>query len=137
ERGTTWLVPADQQLALETRLRDRFYDLHVEVPMQKIVGDRLRPAGQKDPLGVEQAKAAIETAYRVIDREMATRTWATGDAFTMADCAAAPALFYADMVVPLGDAHVPTAAYLGRLKKRPSYARALVEAEPYLGNFPR
>lgn len=89
--GATRLVPADADLARQTRMRDRFYDLYVNQPMQKVVTDRLRPAGQNDPYGVDQAKAQLHTAYGMIDGEMATKTWAMGDAFTMADCAAAPA----------------------------------------------
>ena len=133
--GPARLLPADPELALETRLRDRFFDLYVEVPMQKIVGDRLRPAGRKDPHGVEEAQAQLRLAYAVIEHEMAARTWAAGDGFTMADCAAAPALFYANKVMPL-DENRNTAAYLARLMQRPSYARALKEAEPYLAQFP-
>jgi glutathione S-transferase len=121
---------------LQARLSDRFYDLNVNEPMQKIVGDRLRPAGQTDPYGVEQAKARLQTAYGMIEREMATKAWAIGQDFTMADCAAAPALFYADKVVPFGDAHRAVARYFERLMKRPSYARALEEAQPYLHRFP-
>jgi glutathione S-transferase len=129
--GKTRLVPDDADLARQTRLRDRFFDLYVNVPMQKIVTDRLRPADQNDAYGVADARARLETAIGMIDREMATRTWAMGDAFTMADCAAAPALFYADKVTALDGRHKSAARYLDRLKERPSYARALKEAEPY------
>jgi glutathione S-transferase len=101
--GRTKLVPADADLALQTRLQDRFYDFYVSEPMQKIVGDRLRPPGKNDPQGVEQAKASLQTAYGIIEGEMSGKTWAIGDAFTMADCSAAPALFYANLVVPFGD----------------------------------
>jgi glutathione S-transferase len=135
--GRTPLVPADAELAWQTRLRDRFYDLHVHIHMQKIVGDRLRPAANKDPYGVEQARAKVATAYGMIDQEMATKTWAMGDAFSMADCAAAPALFYANLVVPFGDAHKNVAAYFDRLMKRPSFARAVTEAKPYFAMFPK
>jgi glutathione S-transferase len=135
--GKTPLVPTDADLALQTRLRDRFYDLDVHIHMQKIVGDRLRPAANKDPYGVEQARARIETAYGIIDQEMATKTWAMGDAFSMADCAAAPALFYANLVVPFGDRHEKVAAYFDRLMKRPSFARAVEEARPYFAMFPK
>lgn len=103
--GRTPLVPADADLAWRTRLRDRFYDLYVNAPMQKIVTDRLRPAGHTDPHGVEQARTQLQVAYGLIEEEMAGKTWAMGDAFGMADCAAAPALFYADLVLPFGDAH--------------------------------
>jgi glutathione S-transferase len=135
--GRTKFVPADAELARQTRFRDRFYDLHVEVPMQKIVGDRLRPAGKNDPHGVEEAKRLLAVACGMVDKDMAAKTWAMGDAFTMADCAAAPALFYADKVMPLRDAYKNAAAYLDRLMARPSYARALEDARPYLGLFPR
>jgi glutathione S-transferase len=135
--GKTQLVPADADLARQTRMRDRFYDLYVMDPMQKVVGDRLRPPGKNDPHGVEQAKALLQTAYGMIDEEMGTRTWAMGDAFSMADCAAAPAMFYANLVMPFGDTHKNAAAYLGRLMERPSYARAVKEAEPYFALFPR
>jgi glutathione S-transferase len=135
--GDTQLVPADTDLAREVRLLDRFHDFYVQEPMQKIVGDRLRPADQKDPYGVAQAAAQLATSYGIIDREMATRTWATGDSFTMADCAAAPALFYANKVVPFGDDHRNVAAYLSRLTQRPSFARVIAEAQPYFKLFPQ
>jgi glutathione S-transferase len=134
--GRTRLIPAEPKLALQTRLRDRFYDLYVHLPMQKIVGDRLRPASAKDPHGVEEARARLRSCYGMIDKEVAGKNWATGDAFTLADCAAAPALFYGNMVEPFGDAN-NVAAYLDRLKARPSFARVLREAEPYFAMFPR
>src|SRR3982074_2396255 len=126
--GTTRFIPSDADHAQQTRLRDRFYDLYVHEPMQKIVGDRLRPEGSKDPHGVEEARARLRTSYRMIDQEMATQTWAVGDAFSLADCAAAPALFYANEVMPFDETHANVAAYFGRLKARPSYARVLNEA---------
>jgi glutathione S-transferase len=135
--GATELVPRDAGLALETRMRDRFYDLNVNVPMQKIVTDRLRPAGMNDPYGVEQAKAALEIAYGLIDEEMRTKTWAVGDTFTMADCAAAPAMYYANLVMPFGDRHENAAAYFRRLRERPSFSRAVDEAKPYRKSFPQ
>jgi glutathione S-transferase len=135
--GKRALVPADSDRAWEMRLRDRFYDLYVAVPMQKIVTDRIRPAGRGDPHGVEEARALLETAYGVIDRDMAAKTWAIGDEFSMADCAAAPALYYANLVLPFGDAHGIVAAYLGRLMERPSFARVVEEAKPYRALFPR
>jgi glutathione S-transferase len=134
--GKTQLVPADADRARQTRLRDRFYDLYVQGPMQKFVGDRLRPAGKGDSYGVEQAKTQLGTAYGMIDREMATKRWAMGDAFSMADCAAAPALYYANLLMPLGDAYNNAASYLDRLMQRPSFARAVKEAEPYRALFP-
>ena len=135
--GPVRLVPADADPARQTRLRDRFYDLYVNVPMQKIVFDRLRPAGRKDPAGVDDARGTLRVAYDMIEREMATKTWAMGDAFGMADCAAAPALYYADLVQPFRDTHRNAAAYLDRLMRRPSFARAIEEAQPYRALFPK
>ncbi len=134
--GPVDLVPADADLARQVRMRDRFYDLYVNVPMQKIVTDRLRPAGNSDAYGVEEARAALHTAFAMTEQEMAGKTWAVGERFSMADCAAAPALFYADRVVGLGDCYPNVNAYLRRLKERPSYARVLREAEPYLAMMP-
>ena len=97
------------------RLKDRFYDLHLHLHMQKVVGDRLRPEGKKDPHGVENARARMMIALDMIDAEMAGRTWAMGDEFTMADCAAGPPLFYIDKAFPLAGTHKNAAAYLQRL----------------------
>lgn len=130
------LLPADPHLARETRFHDRFFDLHMHVPMQKVVTDKLRPEGKNDPHGVEEAKRLLQTALTLVEERMATRTWAMGDAFTMADCSAAPPLFYINRVMPFAQTHKNAAAYLTRLMARPSYARALKEAEPYLAMFP-
>jgi glutathione S-transferase len=135
--GATQLIPADPERALATRMADRFYDLCVMDPMQRIVGDRLRPADAKDSLGVEQAHARLRTAYDMIEAEMATRQWAAGTDFSMADCAAAPSLYYANLVQPFGDSHRQLAAYFDRLMARPSFARAVAEAEPYRKMFPQ
>jgi glutathione S-transferase len=134
--GRTVFVPDDAEQALHVRLRDRFFDFYVADPMQKIVTDKLRPSGQNDPTGVEQAKALIETSYGLIDKEMATKSWACGEAFSLADCAAAPALFYAEKLLPFRDRYPHLAAYFDRLLQRPSYARALRAAEPYMKLFP-
>jgi glutathione S-transferase len=130
------LIPADPDRALDCRLRDRFYDQYIHLPMQKIVGDRIRPEAQRDPLGVEQARDQIKAAYAIADNQLRTSTWAAGDSFSLADCAAAPALFFANKVAPFGDAHPHLAAYFARLSARPSYARVLEEAGPYLSMFP-
>lgn len=135
--GRTAFLPADPDLARQTRMADRFYDLYVNMAMQKVVTDRLRPEGQNDTLGVDQARAQLATALGMVEQDMAAKTWAVGDAFTMADCAAAPALFYADMVIPFAGTYPNAAAYLDRLKARPSYARVLQEAAPYLDMVPR
>jgi glutathione S-transferase len=135
--GRTPFIPEDTDLAWQTRLRDRFYDLYVHLSVQKVVGDRLRPDGKKDPHGVEEAKVQLRRCYDMIERQMAGSTWAMGDAFGLADCAALPSLFYGNKVEPFGDAHKNVAAYLERLQARPSVARVLKEAEPYFKFFPQ
>jgi glutathione S-transferase len=135
--GATRFVPADADQAWRMRLWDRFYDLYVNDPMQKIVGNRLRPADAKDPRGVADARARLQTAYGMIEREMAAKTWAMGDDFGMADCAAGPALFYANLVEPFGDNHKTVRAYFDRLMARPSFARVVAEAKPHFHLFPQ
>ncbi len=135
--GKTRFIPANLDLARQVRMRDRFFDLHVHTHMQKVMGDVLRPEGKKDPLGVDQAIAAMRTALGMIEGEIGGKTWLMGDAFTLADCAAAPALFYSNRIVPLAMEFPNTNAYLKRLMERPSYARALKEAEPYFHMLPR
>jgi glutathione S-transferase len=130
------LLASDPDFALEIRAKDRFFDLYVHQPMQAIVLDRLRPPGKRDPYGVAQARKTIGTAYDILDGEMLGRRWAAGESFSMADCAAAPALFYASKVAPFGAGHQVVADYLARLIERPSFARTLKEAEPYFALFP-
>ena len=134
--GGRRLLPVDPERALECRLRDRLYDFYIHVPMQKIVGDRLRPEAARDAFGVAQARTQIETAYALADEQLRGGPWATGEAFTLADCAAMPALFYGNKVVPLEGRWRHLEAYLGRLLDRPSVARVLEEAKPYFKMFP-
>jgi glutathione S-transferase len=132
------LIPRDPGTALKTRLLDRIFDHYVQHPMQKIVGDRIRPAGREDAFGVEQAHDQLRAAYRVLEDELGDgRAWAVGEAFTLADCAAAPALLYAERVEPFKASWPRLAAYYRRLEQRPSFARALREAEPYAALFPK
>jgi glutathione S-transferase len=132
------LIPADPKAAFTVRDRDRFFDLHVHFHTQKIITDRIRPAGGNDIFGVQQSREALDKALGIADGWMAKQQWAAGDAFSMADCAAAPPLFYADLrIEPLAGRHGNLAAYLERMKQRPSYARALKEAEPYLHMVPQ
>ncbi len=135
--GPTRFIPADPELALQTRLRDRFYDLYVHLPMQKIMVDRLWPADKKDPRGVEEAKAQLRTSYAMIEQQMSAGTWAMGEAFSLADCAAAPPLFYGSMAVSFGEDQKNLRAYFERLKARPSIARVMKEAEPYFNMVPK
>jgi glutathione S-transferase len=134
--GPTRFLPSDPDRLWQARMWDRFYDHYVQEPMQKIVTDRLRPAGASDAYGVEQAKAQLQHAYGLLELELGAKTWMMGEALTLADCAAAPALFYANTVVPFDEPHRKLAAYLGRLMARPSFARVLEEAQPYFGLFP-
>jgi glutathione S-transferase len=135
--GQTQFIPADPDLAWQTRLRDRFYDLYLHLPMQKIMVDRLRPEGKRDSHGVEEARGQLRTSYRMIEAQMSAGSWAMAEAFGLADCAAMPALFYGNMVEPFGDAHKNVTAYFERLKARPAVARVLKEAEPYFNMVPR
>ena len=105
--------------------------------MQKIMGDRLRPHGTKDPHGVTEARAQLRTSYAMIEQQMAHGGWAMGGDFGIADCAALPPLFYGNMVEPFGSSHGRVSAYLERLKARPSVARVLQEAEPYFHMVPK
>ncbi|UGV25504.1 glutathione S-transferase family protein [Rhodopseudomonas boonkerdii] len=134
--GSIRFIP-DGDLGLQVRLRDRFYDLHVHDHVQKIVGDRLRPRDQVDPFGVEQARAKLRTAWDMIEHDMAYHEWAMGSAFTLADCAALPALFYGNKVLPFVETHKRVAAYLERLLARPSIARVIAQAGPYFHMFPQ
>jgi glutathione S-transferase len=134
--GPVPLLPSDLERAREVRLWDRFFDLYVSAAVQTIVGDRLRPEGGHDPVGVQRAKDALSTAYAVAEKRLASRVWAAGADFSMADCAAAPALFYADIVHPFSTGHPKLAAYFARLAERPSFARVLREARPYFDLFP-
>jgi glutathione S-transferase len=135
--GSPALVPEDPDLAWRARLWDRFFDLHVMDVTSKIITDRIRPAGQHDDYGVEQAREQLARAYDLLEPQARSRTWFTGAAFGLADCAAAPALYYANRVQPLGPSHVATSDYLARLAARPSFARVLEEAAPYFGMFPQ
>jgi glutathione S-transferase len=133
--GAAALIPADPELALQARLRDRILDHYVHQPLQVVVGNRIRPTGQRDAVGVEQARAQIRRAYDLLESLMTGREWAVGETFTLADCAALPALFYGDKIEPMA-AWSNLVGYLERLKARPSVARVLAEAEPYFHLFP-
>ena len=129
------LIPEDPDAARPVQLWDRFFDNYVEHPMQAVVADALRPADKRDPFGVDQAKATLAKAYTVADAQLERREWVAADQFTMADCAAAPGLFYANLILPFAD-HPNLAAYFSRLVARPSFARAIDEARPYHHLFP-
>ncbi|GMV47107.1 MAG: hypothetical protein AMXMBFR66_25050 [Pseudomonadota bacterium] len=134
--GAVRLIPPAPEHALEVRFMDRFFDLYVHTPMQKIVLDCLRPQAERDGRGVADARALLDTAYRWLERVLAGRTWAAGGAFALADCAAAPALFYADWAHRIGSEFAALRAYRARLLERASVARAVDEARPYRAFFP-
>jgi glutathione S-transferase len=134
--GRAVLIPAGTDAAREVRLWDRAFDLYIHSPMQKIVGDRLRPEGTKDAFGVQEARATLDAAYAMVDQRMATRTWIVGDDFSMADCSAMPPLFYADAVHPYRARFPSLAAYFERLAGRPCAQRVIREAQPWFQYFP-
>jgi glutathione S-transferase len=134
--GPVRFLPAPPEEAVDVRFMDRFFDNYVMTPMQKIVGDSLRPSTSRDPYGVADARRTLDAAYVWLDERMASREWAANDAFGLADCAAAPSLFYADWAHPMGDAFPNVLAYRRRLLARPSFARAVDEARPYRKFFP-
>jgi glutathione S-transferase len=134
--GVAELLPGDADMRLEVRLWDRVFDSYVQLPMQKIVGDHMRPEGDHDLHGVADARDTLQTAYGMLERQLAKGSWTVGERFTLADCAAAPALFYAAIVEPFSKEHTRLAAYFDRLMDRPSVRRTLDEARPYFPLFP-
>lgn len=136
EPGTFHPLPMDADAALEGRLMDRLFDNYVMTPMQALVADRLRPEAARDSLGAEEARATLRKAYALLDRRLAGRRWAAGADFGLADCAAAPSLYYADKIVPLRGDFPVLGAYLDRLEARPSFARVLDEMRPWWSMFP-
>ena len=130
------LIPDGPDAALDVRLWDRLFDLYVMTPMQALTADLLRPQGERDARGVAQAREGLASAYAFIDRHLDGRTWASGNAFSLADCAAAPALFYALPYVPLAPQQVHLAAYFERLVAHPSVARTIDQARPYFKLYP-
>lgn len=134
--GPVPLIPADPRAALGVRSMDRVFDHYVSTPMQKIVFDTIRAPEDRDPAGVADAHALLETAYAWLDATLASRAWAAGGDFSLADCAAAPALFYSDWVHPIGAAYANLRAYRKRLLARPSFARCVDDGRPHRAFFP-
>ena len=134
--GPVRLLPADARAALEVRSMDRFFDNYISTPQQKIVADSLRQPAERDPRGVADAGRMLDAAYAWLNRVMADREWAAGDHFSLADCAAAPFLFYADWSYRIDPSFTHVIAYRQRLLARPSFARAVDEARPYRHLFP-
>ena len=134
--GAKKMLPEDEELRLDARLWDRFFDNYVQHPMQRIVANQMRPQNERDPRSVSESQSALEMAYDMLERRLATRTWAIGDVFSLADCAAFPGLFYASTLVPFGEARRATAAYFERLTQRASVQRVISEARPYFQYYP-
>jgi glutathione S-transferase len=135
--GPPRLVPADPAAALQARLWDRFHDQYIANPMQKIVGDNLRPDGRTDPEGVEEARRTLDTAYTVLEAQLAGSTWTAGPEFSLADCAAAPGLFYTHAIHRWDETNHPNITrYYRELMQRPSVARVVDEARPFRDLFP-
>ncbi len=134
--GPVRLIPPDPMAALDVRFLDRFFDLHVMAPMQAAVAGALTGDALKREEALAQSAQLLERAYGWLETQLDGRTWAAGEDFTLADCAAAPSLFYADWVHPIPDACPRLAAYRARLLARPSFARAVEEARPYRHLFP-
>ena len=134
--GTVRFVPADPVAATEVRMLDRVFDNYVMNVTQAIVANALRPEEHRDPYGVEQARAGLDKVYAWLDGELANREWACGGTFTLADCAAAGALFYADWAHPLPERYATLRAYRARLLARPSVSRCVEDARPYRSYFP-
>ena len=134
--GSVGLIPDDPDQAVEVRMLERFFDNYVMTPQGKFVFDALRQPESRDPYGVEEARKMLDTSYAWLDQRMNGRNWAVGDAFTLADCAAAPSLFYADWTHRIPKEYEHLAAYRARLLKRPSFARAVDEARRFRHYFP-
>jgi glutathione S-transferase len=134
--GGPKLLPGDPAAQLEVRLWDRVFDNYVMSALQHAVGHYLRPENQRDPLALDTARQQLTMAYGMIEARMPGTTWAVGDTFTMADCAAAPSLFYASIFMPFPPGHPKLSAYFERLIARPSVARVIADARPYLRHFP-
>jgi glutathione S-transferase len=133
--GAIRLIP-EGDAGIEARMLDRVFDNYVMTPVQKIVFNQIRQEADRDAYGVTEARGVLDRIYVWLDRHLAGRNWAAGDAFTLADCAAAPSLFYADWAHEIPSAHANLRAYRAHLLARPSVARAVNEARPYRSYFP-
>ena len=135
--GTAPMIPVNDDAALTVRFMDRFFDNYVMTPMQTLVSDRMRTPAERDVKGVADARKMLDVAYGWLDERLTPQTWAAGSTFSLADCSAAPALFYADWVHPVGDRFPTVFAYRARVLARPSVARVVDEARPFRKLFPQ
>jgi glutathione S-transferase len=134
--GSVALIPENAGTALAVRFMDRFFDNYIMTPMQTLVSDRMRTEDERDPKGVGDARKMLDVAYEWLNKPLSQQVWAAGSEFTLADCAAAPALFYADWVHPISDRFSGVRDYRSRVLARPSVARTVDEARPYRKFFP-
>lgn len=134
--AAAWLVPADPVAAVEVRMMDRIFDNYVNGPQQAFIYDALRPEDQRHPASVTEAAAMFDRIYAWLDERMRGGEWATDHGFTLADCGAGPALFYADWTYPIPERFEALRAYRVRLLARPAMARAVDEARQYRSYFP-
>ncbi len=134
--GPLPLLPDEAQAAVEARMMTRISDDYVMTPLNAVVADVLRPADGRDPFGVEQARGQLRAIYAWLDEHIAGRSWTAGDRFTMADCALAPALFYADWIEPIPTGHATLRGHRAKLLARPSVARCIEDARPFRHLFP-
>lgn len=130
--GGRCLLPGDWDTALQVRLWDRFFDQYVQVPLQQIVADRIRAMNGD----LSRERAMLTTTYGMLERQLASRTWVASPDFSLADCAAAPALFYASTLVPFPDDCQHLSTYFDRLVQRPSFRRVIDEARPWFAFYP-
>jgi glutathione S-transferase len=134
--GPLRMIPENPDAAIDVRMMDRFFDNYISTPQQKVVFNAIRPEADRDPYGVNEAREMLERAYGWLDQRMQGREWASGDSFSLADCAAAPSLFYADWTHAIDAKFADVIAYRKRLLARPSFARAVDEARQYRPYFP-
>jgi glutathione S-transferase len=134
--GQVRLISQDPEKALEVRAMDRVFDNYIMTPMLTLAFNASRPADKRDEVGADQAKDMLSSAYRWLNSVFGDRAWAAGTDFSMADCAAAPALLFAHWAHPIPGDLAQLLGYRQRLLKRPSFARVVDEARPYRANFP-
>ncbi|RZM18102.1 MAG: glutathione S-transferase family protein [Sphingomonas sp.] len=134
--GPVRFIPADAVTAIEVRMLDRIFDNHVMGVMQRAVIDAMLPRERRDPDVMGAVSTALDTIYAWLDERLAGRAWAAGDGFTLADCAGAPALFYADWVHPIEPRFPTVHGYRERLLARASVKRCVDDARPYRALFP-
>ena len=135
--GATRMIPEHDDEALTVRFMDRFFDNYVMNPMQTLVSDRIRAETERDAKGVADARRMLNVAYGWLEGQCTPQSWVSGGSFSLADCSAAPALFYADWVHPVGNRFPGVLAYRARVLARPSVARVVDEARPFRRMFPK